>query len=64
MITVSIESTMEVPSTMTVSEDLEGLPAPIGREERYSSNDKDICDEDYGGALTSEDTSAIYSDWV
>ena len=25
---------------------------------------EDIYDEDYEGALTSEDTSAIYSDWV
>ena len=63
--TVSIESTIEGPSTMTVSEDLEELPAPIGRvEECYSSDDEDIYDEDYEGALTSEDTSAIYSDWV
>ena len=61
--TVSIENTIEGPSTMTVLEDLEELPAPIGTEECYSSDDEDIYGEDYEGALTSEDTSAIYSDW-
>ena len=30
----------------------------------YSSDEEDLCDEDYEGALTSDDTAVIYSDWI
>ena len=44
---------------------IEDLPAPTGIREEYSSDDDDdACDEEYKGTLTSEDTAAIYSDWV
>lgn len=58
-----VENTMEGPSTM-VSEDLIDLPAPVGMEESYSSDEEDLHDEDYEGALTSENRSAIYNDWI
>ena len=47
-------------SSVIVSEDLD-LPAPLAKES-YSSDDKN--DEDYEGAITCKDTSAIYSDWL
>ena len=42
-------------------------PAPVGIEEVNSSDEEDLCDEDYEGALTSEDRHTIailYSDWI
>ena len=59
--TATTESTTEGPSNI-VSSDSEDLPAPIAIEECNSSDDEDVCDEDYEGTLTSEDTAAIYSD--
>ena len=66
---VTSESTMEGPSATDILEtnsSIEDLPAPTGIREDYSSDedDDDSCDEEYKGTLTSEDTAAIYSDWV
>ena len=59
------ESTMEGPSATDTDSLVEDLPAPTGIREQYSSDDDDdACDEEYKGTLTSEDTAAIYSDWV
>ena len=61
--TATTESTIEGPSTIVLL-DSEDLPAPIAIEECNGSEDEDMCDEDYKGMLTSEDTAAIYSDWI
>ena len=55
----------KIPSMVfSVSEDLTDLPAPVGTEEGCSSDEEEFYDADHEGALTSEDISAIYSDWV
>ena len=48
----------------SISEDLTDLPAPVGTEEGCSSDEEEFYDADHEGALTSEDISAIYSDWI
>ena len=58
------ESTLEGASTTIVSEDSVDLPAPASIEEHFSSDDEELCDEDYEGELTGEGISAIYSDWI
>ena len=69
-ISETIESTIEGPSTSLVLETaeanslLEDLPAPTGIEAEFSDDEADACDEDYMERLTSEDTAAIYSDWL
>ena len=55
---------MEVPSIIIDSVSFEDLPAPTGIEDGYSSDDEHSYDKDYDERLTSEDISAIYSDWV
>ena len=62
--TATIESTIKGPSIIIDSESFEDLPAPTGIEDDYSSDDEHTYDEDYDEKLTSEDISAIYSDWV
>ena len=59
----TIESIIEGPSIIIGSEGFEDLPASTGIEDGYSSDDEHIYDEDYDEKLTSEDISAIYSDW-
>lgn len=59
------EMKRKIPSTVvSVSEDLTDLPAPVGTEEGCSSDEEGFYDADHDGALTSEDISAIYSDWI
>jgi len=41
----------------------EDLLASIEEENISSNEEEDPCD-DYEGALTSEETTAIYSDWI
>ena len=41
-------------------EELTDSAAPVGIEEVYSSDEEDLCDKDYEGALTSEDTHNSY----
>ena len=57
----------EGPSIVTIPSDenlTEDLPAPIEEGNVSSDEEEDPCDDDYEGALTSEDTTAIYSDWI
>ena len=55
----------KIPSmVVSISEDLTDLPAPVGTEEGCSSDEEEFYDADHEGALTSEDISAIYSDWI
>lgn len=42
------------------AEELTDSPAPEGIEEVNSSDEEDLCDEDYEGALTSEYTHNSY----
>ena len=40
------------------------LSSAVGIEVGYSSDKEELCDKDYEGALMSEDTTAVYSDWI
>ena len=47
------------------AEDWTDSPAPVGIEKVYSSDEDDLCDEEYEGALTSKDThNSYFSDWI
>ena len=52
------ESTLEGASITIVSEDSVDLPAPASIEGHFSSDDEELCDEDYEGELTGEGISA------
>ena len=59
---MSVEQAAETPEEISSVDLLDDLPAPI--DERNSSDEDMDEDEDYEGAISEDEISAVYCDWI